>query len=677
MSRPASQLRFSPYYGAGKGFAAANIDRERVTDETVIRELVQNALDASKGDEVEVTIRCENVKLRSIPHINDYRKAFAKAKKSRAGKGGPPEKNAIERIEKGLKASEVKVLTCIDNGKGIDNVALRALYGEADTTKVDTGRGSVGVGHLTAFAASDLRYVLYAGRHSPDMFGEFTFGGHVVLAVHREGSQQYDASGFIVSDNPDESLFISDAHGVPQVPRQVKKWLPKSGTGSAVVICGYSALNGSSRGDETACEGAALAIAKNFLVAIHLQELSVLCEWDSANVRLGSAEELRRVLLLGQSQQRRRRGQGVLGRTAYGAWRTVTEGRDVDLPERFAGVRVWFRNLPPTERTRVSVFRDGMWITDDVVNLRRRDFGDCQPFDAVVNIRSLVEGEHRLSLLVREAEGASHLEINPNVIEDSANRKELKEMLKDLRRILVSEAGPRENQDIIPEDLRMFVGDMAAPVARPRPPAADLGELEVVGDDQDPEDQERGSSQEGEGEGGGIDEGGGGGGGDEGGGREGGGDDGPGSGPGSKPTSARRRKSPRQGSQRGIRITCRVINNDRVMVSWKAESLPTGAVGFSVMSPSGSDSTCEQPVKPRYWRIARATLGEAKISLSPEDPDPYEARFDNPPLTGTAEIILAETPHPTETAFLKATLAHRQPSQPSEPTTNNPTRAEA
>ena len=224
MSRQVSLLRFSQYYGAGKGFAAANIDRERVTDETVIRELVQNALDASKGDEVEVTVRCENVKLRSIPHIPDYRKAFAKAKKYRAGKGGPPEKNAIERIEKRLKASEIKVLVCIDNGKGIDNEALRALYGEADTTKVDRGRGSVGVGHLTAFAASDLRYVLYAGRHTPDAFGEFTFGGQVILAVHREGDKQYDASGFIISDENDENLFIR------QLTSAILRWRATSQT---------------------------------------------------------------------------------------------------------------------------------------------------------------------------------------------------------------------------------------------------------------------------------------------------------------------------------------------------------------------------------------------------------------------------------------------------------------
>ena len=125
----------------------------------------------------------EDMLLSDIPFISEYRQAFKDAR----GYYEPGEpttgKQVISRIDSTLSDEDgvVQSLVCCDDGEGIGPKELRSLYNSGRSTKSSAGRGSVGHGHLTAFAPSDLRYVLYAGRQSD---GRETFGGHALLATH-------------------------------------------------------------------------------------------------------------------------------------------------------------------------------------------------------------------------------------------------------------------------------------------------------------------------------------------------------------------------------------------------------------------------------------------------------------------------------------------------------------
>ena len=152
----ASCLDFPLNNGGEAGFASPHVDRESVTEEIVVRELPQNALDASSnGSPVRAEIRHERVRTQDLPLIKEYIEVFTAARAHRRDKGvqSPAERQATDRIRDCLqhKSRSTDVLVCTDSGSGIDTAALRSVYNTGDTTK-HTGRGSVWLGHLTAFA---------------------------------------------------------------------------------------------------------------------------------------------------------------------------------------------------------------------------------------------------------------------------------------------------------------------------------------------------------------------------------------------------------------------------------------------------------------------------------------------------------------------------------------------
>ena len=129
----------------------------------------------------------------------------------------------------------------------------------------------MGLGHLTAFAASDLRYVLYAGR---DASGAETFGGHAILATSTSADGQRDAHGYIRGPQETKSSPASQASGSQDLPELVRDWMPPVGhAGSVVAILGYSPTGGTDRFEQ----GVKAAAAKSFVVAIHEGHLSVSC----------------------------------------------------------------------------------------------------------------------------------------------------------------------------------------------------------------------------------------------------------------------------------------------------------------------------------------------------------------------------------------------------------------
>lgn len=666
----ASQLYFSEHNDPAAGFATPEVDREHTSSQDVIRELIQNSLDAA-GGRANVEFRYVDVQVDDLPEIDDYRRAFEAARDEWIARGqGPPGENAMERIGRALERDSVKCLVCVDNGSGISPEALRSLYGTGATTKQDGGRGSVGQGHLTAFAFSDLRYVLYAGRcRSPAGGLNDTFGGHTILATHRvsEGGaqRQNSASGFIVAPSPtNETIRLWDAEQafeVRSIPQLFDGWLSTETTGGVVLVSAFDPFGDSNT--ERVRAAAVESAAMNFVVAIRDGELAIRFRDSETAVdeELSTGSHLD--AQLGRVQDRTRRTahtSGPSGEFAFRAWQAVKLGKPLDLSGHgsFEGVRVWFRRLDGADdpaRGRVFLFRDGMWLTEACPHLGMRDFDQWEKFDAVVDCRSVGEPRPRFGMLVRRSEGASHYNVAPGEIPDVSERQELQGRLQQLRDLLRSEAGERSDERVhIPQRLALFGSLAPTPPRRPAPrrvlPDPEPDETEELEEmEPDPEEVESSDPP----------------------------DDsadpdpnpdppppGPPGPDGPDRPTPQRSDRVRPGQVNGIRTsTGRLAADGTVMIEWQTSSWHGGEAELRLLIPPGTDEVSEQPQSPRYLRIAavRVTDSDGVSSEIPLQTPTRAARLIAPPLRAAALVTLAdgESIHELDTGLLQAEMVHR------------------
>ena len=632
-------LEFPNNNGGEAGFASPHVNRESVTEEVVVRELLQNALDASPSTgPVRVEFLHQSIPTQELPIIKDYTAAFVAARAHRSDKvDSPAERQAIDRIRGCLQSASrtTAVLACIDRGQGIDAMALKSLYNTGDTTK-RSGRGSVGLGHLTAFAVSDLRYVLYAGR---DMSGKETFGGHAILATSSSNGRQRDAHGYIRGAEELQGSPASQATGSSKIPDLVRSWLPEDGAaGSVVAILGYGPTARAGRGSLK--ESVLAAAAKSFVVAVHQGQLTVDCRVDGVRKASLEKETLAAALSPVRDQQRRRLGLGVLGREAWAAFQTLQTGTPVSVGEGLDGVSMWVRDLEAGERTLICVFREGMWITSHAPHLQNANFTNLAPFCAVVNVEDPFAGDGDLSVcaLVREAEGETHSQIRPTEITDSAKKRLLDDALQRMADVLRGCGKPSVGQIVEPDQLRIFRGKLLTPA--PAPPIRRRDK-----DHEDPPDDEP-STEVVDINPGGDD----GGGGTKKGGQGGGGGQDSGTGP------ARRRISAR-GNTSGIRVASRHVNGRKWSVVWRANRVGKSGLRLVAVLPSGTDETTERQLDDVVLGLASVEIRDRTIGPTPGS-EGREVMLSEPNTAGEALVELAEDVSPTDAAMVTIRMMH-------------------
>jgi hypothetical protein len=113
----------------------------------IVRELIQNSLDAAKEASVSpaiVRFQVGSLKRRDIPDFQGHSKALQKAieyhKKESGGKLPEPAQEAVNRINAGLDAisgGKASVLSVTDNGIGLDAKRMQSLLGDGASTKQD------------------------------------------------------------------------------------------------------------------------------------------------------------------------------------------------------------------------------------------------------------------------------------------------------------------------------------------------------------------------------------------------------------------------------------------------------------------------------------------------------------------------------------------------------------
>lgn len=631
-------LVFSSYDGPTQGFTNNDVDRDGTKDPIVIRELIQNGLDAAKARGVKVSLRLVDVPLTDIPHIDAYRFAFNQARMHLQVDEPATGRHAIDRIQKALNSSKIPCLFCIDDGEGIDPEALRGLYSSGRSTKKisEGSRGSVGNGHLTAFAPSDLRYVLYAGLCTD---GVATFGGHAILATHRIETksrmiEERSHHGYI-RESRDQLALFADERGGDHIPSVMSRYLQSSRqtgvSGSVVMITGYNPIFNSAADDELFLS----STAQHFTVAAFDESLTVDYAYGQKppeSLDRGSLQHWVQSIRINRDKRRTVR-----------TLRTLETGEKLETDGIGAGVRVWFRrSIDPHEidRPRVAIFRDGMWIKDNPSGLEPRVFSDVRPFDAVVDLNSSYE----FGSLVKEAEGVSHLEINPREITDGSQKKRLTKLIDDLRELLSDSAAPvGDIEDYEPPELKVFsaVATVMKKIPPPQPKKSKEEEdLPVELPETSPDSSEQLEPSE------------------------------PSEPSESRPGVEPRSRPPlRPGRTTGLSVSCRPYSNsgNRFLISWKTEGsvLPSGAAGLRLFVPSGTDRASANHVPARYLDMISIT------GIDPSSP-PYcspgsqEAVIIDP--SGVAEITIdprqaAELLRGQELGIVRAELVHRKSSR--------------
>ena len=412
--------------GTPQGFSIlATTAWNRYYPEPIIREMLQNCLDASPippNPRLEISVTIKAVRPETIPGIDAYRAHFLSAVQQRQSwRLNSFDTAVVERISSALNASRIPILFCRDNGVGLDRHRLLQVLTEGNVEESNARSTSYGFGCMALCAASDLRYILYAGRsRAPDGSGQLrdVASAHAILASRRTGvSHGLSGHGYWLSQG-EPSMYCRDPFPATVPPLLLQELDEVEDTGSVVGVVGFTGFGFSDFGNrQRAVDAIACTAARNFLVAIWGDTMIVRIRDEvTGREEEVSKKTLKSILKDGRTQVRAQQGGGWLsGERAYSALQTLDRGKRLELRE--PGVSAYLQPLPEDHknRFRVQLFRNGMWITDSATYLQPRYFrGErnfwgrqngltTKPFDAVVNVE---RGD--FGTLVRHAEGPGH-----------------------------------------------------------------------------------------------------------------------------------------------------------------------------------------------------------------------------------------------------------------------------
>ncbi len=621
-----SDLRF-PAHHEVRGFSTHAMAQHAGNPEPIVRELLQNGLDAAKEagrgtpeDPAEIVFVISKRPTDDLPGLAAYVNAFRAAEELRRERQkenlSPDEKQVIERIKNVLGAEQTRFLFCRDNGIGLDD--MERVLSEGNSSKGSSGGGSFGLGHMTAFAASDLRYVLYAARTRR---GEIA-GGHAVLASSRSknGKTYQSPDGYYTREvdllsSLDSSRYQADTPVLLQ--QQLDEVEP---TGSVVCITGFNNFRDDADPVAAICRVSAI----NFLAAIERGELIVRVQDEVAGIeRRVDWNGLGDILTQAASQQKASVGGWLAGVRAFRAWETLRANRL--LPTRFGeGVEVYFRELPMdrADRSQVNLFRDGMWITYSAPGLGTSAFAGVRPFDAVL---SLSGGE--LYDLVRKAEPPEHRGLETQRLEAS-EKKNLAGRLGEVANLLRDAAGQLdEKKEYTPPGFAMLDSASykeADALPRYRPIQSEGRERTTHrGAGDEPEEHEHNNGRR----------------------RRGGARPAPGS--SVRVRSAIRPESNSAGQIHALTVVYEPGRGERA-----------GNLAVRIRVASGSDETCDQPFRPEWLRIASIEYDGA---TQPVQGDGWEAPLPNRP---TPVKINLSRPI-TDSAGVEIDVVRRRPKESS------------
>ncbi len=355
----------------------------------------------------------------------------------------------IKDINSCLGEQTCHILHVLDNGIGLNQERMKALLADGFSVKDEEAAGSYGNGHVVAFPASDLRYVLYGGLFLENQTYKTICSGHVILAT-REGKKgkPLGKDGYFVNrlrGNLSDPYDFPENGQIPPLIRQQLEWIKNEWeTGSVVSIIGFNQFRNSSN-ENTIREEIFRTAACNFFEAINRDHLVIEVE------EKGNAESLNKNTLeqiLEKNKEQKRSSDSFLsGNRAYEAFHVLKHGDREMVPTNLGEVEIVVKHPVESGQTRVDLCRKGMWITSHLPRFQNQ-FGNLIPFHCVI---PLLENT-KLNRIVRKAEGPLHNSISISLLPQD-DKQQFTDVLKAIRERLVQIVPQMNNESFRPDDI--------------------------------------------------------------------------------------------------------------------------------------------------------------------------------------------------------------------------------
>ena len=467
-------LRFLPS-STPEGFASKAVSSDNDANPSVIvRELIQNSLDAGTppGSRVEVDFVFEDMAVSAIPGIDEYRSAFEAARKTHSHAPDAAEAQ-IERITDSLNNTQIPVLQVLDNGVGLDARRTNALLSDGLTNKVGAdakSAGSYGLGHYTAFPASDLQYILYGGVTQDR---RRTMSGHAILASHfNDETELLGKDGYFIAGSPRNDIlnryrFPEDGNIPPALGVILDDIERRHGRGSAVMLLAFNSFR-----DESDPADSVLRVASRHFYPVIRSGNLVVRTHRAGEVRELDDSMAADLLRLGKGE-RRSRSDAINGSKAYAMWRTLQYGNPKNIETDFGKVKLHVRPADADEGTRISLFRSGMFITDAVPMNQGFNFAEYRRFNSVILISTPNEDEDATAFdLIRQAEGEKHASIDRKRL-PKEKRMQFDRLLRAIREALQGMATKDDADTHVPDGFMELEMTADAERINPRRTAKD------------------------------------------------------------------------------------------------------------------------------------------------------------------------------------------------------------
>ncbi len=416
--------------GEMKGFTAIDLADKKEGYANPIRELLQNSLDASYNtgqENCDINIYIEKISKNAIPHIEDYEEVLKKAIKTAQDRGSynANTQQRVKPIKEALAQEQLKILMFSDNGAGMAQNKMDAiLTGGISIKDNEESGGSFGVGNLSSYSLSSLRYVLYATKYKDDNEAiKVLFTGSPILAGYQDENAQRGNRGSIVKENPNDELNPTFDY-LEEFPCFLNPKMEGLDTGTVVTILGLS---------EDWDDEAEYAIASNFFHRIAHGALNIKIYDENQGEKYIDFDGVESILRRKKDGKRAEREYILSGKACYQAWQAVQSTHQEIKLSNSDKVCVHIKTDDREVDSTIVLIRNGMLIarhdsmlSSDMNALRKAT--NFEPFTAVIDVDKNAPQLHKL---VKGAESPHHNRLQAKILGRS-DEKCLQKLLKEL-----------------------------------------------------------------------------------------------------------------------------------------------------------------------------------------------------------------------------------------------------